>query len=86
MYSLKPPRAAPQRRQACSSANIRIYKVVCDFLFLDRSESTLACLARTASAFEEPALDALWKVISNLEPLCRLLPDSMWILEDDPMG
>ncbi|KAF8550846.1 hypothetical protein OG21DRAFT_1419041 [Imleria badia] len=60
-----------------------ISAVVCEFL--DRS--SLACFARTCLAFEEPALDALWKVVDGLEPLARLFPDSMWILEDaDPTG
>lgn len=54
-----------------------ISEVVCQFL--DRP--SLAWLARTCRAFEEPALDALWKVIAGLEPLTRLLPDSMWVFE-----
>ncbi|KAF8550842.1 hypothetical protein OG21DRAFT_364179 [Imleria badia] len=55
-----------------------ICDVVCNFL--DRR--TLARLACTCRAFEEPALDALWKAMRGFEPLTRLLPDSMWILED----
>ncbi|KAF8547386.1 hypothetical protein OG21DRAFT_1424933 [Imleria badia] len=55
-----------------------ISEVVCKFL--DRP--TLARLARTCRAFEEPALDALWKVIDGSEPLVRLFPDLVWILED----
>ncbi|KAF8554788.1 hypothetical protein OG21DRAFT_1508568 [Imleria badia] len=59
-----------------------ITEVMCEFL--DRP--TLARLARTCRAFQEPALDALWKVLLGLEPLARLLPDSMWISEEDPAG
>ncbi|KAF8550850.1 hypothetical protein OG21DRAFT_1499526 [Imleria badia] len=55
-----------------------ISEVVCNLL----DQPTLARLARTCRAFEDPALDALWKVMQGLEPLARLLPDSMWILED----
>ena len=55
------------------------------YKFLDRP--TLARLARTCRAFEEPALDALWKVVDGIEPVARLLPDSMWVLKNaDPGG
>ncbi|KAF8554790.1 hypothetical protein OG21DRAFT_1508570 [Imleria badia] len=60
----------------------KISEVVCEFL--DRP--TLARLARTCRAFEEPALDALWKVIDDPEPFGSLLPDSMWTLEQEPAG
>lgn len=39
-------------------------------------ESTLASCARTSRALSEPALDALWRKISGLVPLFRLLPRS----------
>lgn len=57
-----------------------ISEVVCEFLDLP----TLAHLACTCRAFEVPALDALWKVLPGVEPLAGLLPDSMWISEEDP--
>ncbi|KAF8549667.1 hypothetical protein OG21DRAFT_1514956 [Imleria badia] len=60
---------------------IEISEVVCEFL--DRR--TLARLARTSRAFEEPALDALWKVIDGPDPLAKLLPRSKWIFEEDPV-
>ncbi|KAF8123893.1 hypothetical protein EV363DRAFT_1227965 [Boletus edulis] len=41
---------------------------------------TLASLARTCHAFEEPALDLLWRVLPNLSPLARCLPDASYRL------
>ncbi|KAM5545996.1 hypothetical protein V8D89_000122 [Ganoderma adspersum] len=39
-------------------------------------QSTLASCARVSKALSEPALDALWRKISGLVPLFRLLPRS----------
>ncbi|KIJ61285.1 hypothetical protein HYDPIDRAFT_137858 [Hydnomerulius pinastri MD-312] len=48
--------------------------VICQFA----TRSTLAKLARTCRAFEEPALDALWKDLETLAPLSNCLPPALW--------
>ena len=40
-------------------------------------ESTLASCARVSRALSEPALDALWRKISDLVPLLKLLSRSL---------
>ena len=40
-------------------------------------ESTLASCARVSRALSEPALDALWRKISGLVPLLKLLSRSL---------
>ncbi|KAF8550844.1 hypothetical protein OG21DRAFT_1487453 [Imleria badia] len=62
-------------------AAVQPFEIVCDFL----DPPTLARLARTRRTFEEPALDALWKVVDGLDPLVRLLPNSVWTF-DQPDG
>ena len=40
------------------------------------ANADLAALARTCRAFKEPALDILWKVLRDLSPLARCLPEA----------
>ncbi|KAF9218794.1 hypothetical protein BS17DRAFT_479918 [Gyrodon lividus] len=51
-----------------------IFDIVCQFA----TRSTLANLARTCRALEEPSLDELWRDLDTLEPLASLLPASLW--------
>lgn len=44
----------------------------------DHYPATLAALARTCHALEEPALDALWKTQSSLIPLILCMPEDLW--------
>ncbi|KAF8440837.1 hypothetical protein L210DRAFT_3538419 [Boletus edulis BED1] len=47
------------------------------------SESrTLAALARTCRAFKEPALSVLWRVLIDLSPLARCLPEASNLLRN----
>ena len=47
------------------------------FLVDDRAATTdLAALARTCRVFKEPALDVLWRILDNLSPLARCLPEA----------
>ncbi|KAJ7476430.1 hypothetical protein FB451DRAFT_1557344 [Mycena latifolia] len=43
----------------------------------DRPKSALASIARTCKAFTEPALDLLWRELTALLPLLKLLPAMM---------
>ncbi|KAH7889099.1 hypothetical protein F5I97DRAFT_1925674 [Phlebopus sp. FC_14] len=51
-----------------------ILHAVCGFA----AQDSLAKLARTCRAFEEPALDALWANLETLEPLVHCLPSNIW--------
>jgi hypothetical protein len=60
---------------------LRIYDIlecICQHLLSTDSLDTLAKLARTCSAFMDPALNALWHTIPSLEPLVRCLSDDVW--------
>ncbi|KAF8999300.1 hypothetical protein BDQ17DRAFT_1246699, partial [Cyathus striatus] len=42
---------------------------------------TLANLARTCLAFQEPALDALWSDLNSFSPLATCLPSDLWFFD-----
>ncbi|KAJ3573101.1 hypothetical protein NP233_g2647 [Leucocoprinus birnbaumii] len=55
-----------------------IRECICQHLAYTNSLDALTKLARTCSAFLDPALNALWHTIPSLEPLVRCLPDDAW--------
>ena len=50
----------------------------------DSGKRTLASLARTCRTLSEPALDALWMRLDNLDPLIKVLPRRMWAKKHYP--
>ncbi|KAJ7184806.1 hypothetical protein C8R46DRAFT_466922 [Mycena filopes] len=66
---------------------LRIPEVLCvvfeyfdpsDFASGKTSATTLAALARTCKAFQDPALDVLWRFQVDLVPALRLFPEDLW--------
>ncbi|KAF5350445.1 hypothetical protein D9756_008581 [Leucocoprinus leucothites] len=55
-----------------------IQERICQHLAFTDSLDALANLARTCSAFLDPALNALWHTIPSLEPLVKCLPEDAW--------
>ncbi|EIW78499.1 hypothetical protein CONPUDRAFT_30971, partial [Coniophora puteana RWD-64-598 SS2] len=51
-----------------------ILRIICDKQDYTRD---LAALARTCLAFREPALDALWCSLDDVDPLLRCLPQNL---------
>jgi len=47
---------------------------------------TLACLARTCRAFQDPALDVLWEHVFTLDTILRCLPTDALIKSDTTSG
>lgn len=58
---------------------LRVILAYCD-------KPSLACLARTASCFTEPALDLLWETLPSFAVLLKLLPEELvhWSNVDGP--
>ncbi len=46
---------------------------------------TLAILARTCRAFQEPAIQTLWRCLTDLMPLVKCFPPDVWIIEGNKM-
>ncbi|KAJ7184811.1 hypothetical protein C8R46DRAFT_466968 [Mycena filopes] len=66
---------------------LRIPEILCavfeyfdpsDFASGKTSAKTLAALARTCKAFQDPALDVLWTFQVDLVPALRLFPQDLW--------
>ncbi|KAJ7148315.1 hypothetical protein C8R46DRAFT_1199182 [Mycena filopes] len=66
---------------------LRIPEILCavfeyfdpsDFASGKTSAKTLAALARTCKAFQDPALDVLWTFQVDLVPALRLFPEDLW--------
>ncbi|KAF8999302.1 hypothetical protein BDQ17DRAFT_1427914 [Cyathus striatus] len=53
-----------------------ILNIICEQLFLNNL--TLACLARTCRALENPALNVFWSHLNGLSKLLRCLPSHLW--------
>ncbi|TFK82127.1 hypothetical protein K466DRAFT_530844 [Polyporus arcularius HHB13444] len=46
---------------------------------------TLAILARTCRAFQEPAIQTLWRCLTDLIPLVKCFPPDAWMIEGNKM-
>jgi hypothetical protein len=65
---------------------LRIYEVVClicNELQVTKFGWTLANLARTCTALQDPALDALWYELDDLSPLIMCMPLDAWEEDND---
>jgi hypothetical protein len=45
------------------------------------AEASLAAFAQTCLVFSEPALDALWYELYDLQPLVKCMPRDLWEVE-----
>ncbi len=54
-----------------------VFRNICD----DADHKTLAILARTCRAFQEPALQVLWSILSDFGPLVKCFPADVWVIE-----
>ncbi|KAF7329238.1 hypothetical protein MKEN_00184500 [Mycena kentingensis (nom. inval.)] len=55
-----------------------VSSIVDNFNFSDVEQRTLAGLARTCKSFHGPALDALWRHQTSLDPILACLPADAW--------
>lgn len=62
-----------------------VLKNVCDILFADPAggRETVAALARTCRAFEDPALDVLWRTLPSLASLVQIMPSDAWEIKSE---
>jgi hypothetical protein len=51
---------------------------------LRSGDPTLAALARTCTAFHEPAIQHLWNQLYDLRPVVSLLPKRAWKMAEEP--
>ncbi|KAI0712339.1 hypothetical protein C8Q76DRAFT_676855 [Earliella scabrosa] len=55
-----------------------IVRNICEYT----DERTLAVLARTCKAYQEPAIQSLWRILPNLSPLVYCLPSTVWEVQN----
>ncbi|RPD62558.1 hypothetical protein L226DRAFT_610917 [Lentinus tigrinus ALCF2SS1-7] len=58
-----------------------IFRHICDVA----DNMTLAILARTCKAFQEPSLQALWRILPDFVPLVKCFPHDCWIIQNDEL-
>jgi hypothetical protein len=64
---------------------LNILSTICDFALQapEDGPKTLAAVAVTCRAFENTALDVLWRTLPNLVPLVKCLPPDAWKVKVD---
>ncbi|KIM84831.1 hypothetical protein PILCRDRAFT_370913 [Piloderma croceum F 1598] len=59
-----------------------IVSTIMNFTMGKGNEGTVANFAIAYHAFQEPALDVLWRAHFTLEPLIKCMPDDLWEVVD----
>ncbi|EIW78123.1 hypothetical protein CONPUDRAFT_167198 [Coniophora puteana RWD-64-598 SS2] len=65
---------------------LEVISEICLYLSDQDSHRSLASLAQTCHALQDPALDHLWRTLVGFAPLVKCLPNDMWIEVDKGSG